>query len=138
MFYIFSNILLSFPAIYYVFILDVNFLEFFVAGPMNISKPINQISIITSIIFFYSIPYLLPNIKQNFHINTFKIENFIISVIFFTLLIYYFDFQMKYGGGIFYRLSVLIFENNYLFYIFSIISLNVFVLIFIWMLQIYF
>ena len=46
-------------------------------------------------------------------------------------MIFYFDYSFPYGGGLFYKLSILIFENNYLFYFFFLISLNVFILIFI-------
>ena len=52
-----------------------------------------------------------------------------LSIIFLFLLIFYFDYHW-YGGGIFFKLSNLIFGNNYLFYVFSLISLNVFILIF--------
>ena len=62
--------------------------------------------------------------------NNFKVENLVFSIIFLFLLIFYFDYSLTYGGGIFFKLSVLIFGNNYLFYIFSLISLNAFILIF--------
>ena len=62
--------------------------------------------------------------------SNFKFENLVFSIIFLFLLIFYFDYSPFYGGGIFFKLSILIFGNNYLFYIFSLISLNVFILIF--------
>ncbi len=73
---------------------------------------------------------MLLNIRQNFQISNFKVENYVFSIIFLFLLIFYFDYNFPYGGGIFFKLSNLIFENNYLFYIFSLISLNAFILIF--------
>ena len=127
LFYIFINILLSFPAIYYVFVLDIN--QWFTPWLFR-TNLITFSSIIITILFFYSIPFLLPNIKQNFQISNFKLENLVFSIIFLFLLIFYFDYNLSYGGGIFFKLSTLIFENNYLFYIFSLISLNVFILIF--------
>jgi len=137
LFYILVNILLSFPAIYYVFILDVNFISAYlfrghreVFLDFTLSGFINQFSITLSILFFYSIPFMLPNIKQYFQKRNFKTENLILSVIFLFLLILYFNYDLSYGGGIFYKLSILILENNYLFYIFSLISLNAFILIF--------
>ena len=60
----------------------------------------------------------------------FSIENLILSIISLFFLIFYFDYNLIYGGGFFYKLSILIFENNYLFYIFFFISLNAFILIF--------
>ena len=127
LFYIFINILLSFPAIHYVFVLDIN--QWF-TGWFFRTNFINYFSIIITIFFFYSIPFLLTNIKQNFQMNNFKVENLVFSIIFLFLLIFYFDYSLAYGGGIFFKLSILIFENNYLFYIFSLISLNAFILIF--------
>ena len=74
---------------------------------------------------------MLLNIRQNFQMSNFnKVENYVFSIIFLFLLIFYFDYNFPYGGGIFFKLSNLIFENNYLFYIFSLISLNAFILMF--------
>ena len=137
LFYIFINILLSFPAIYYIFVFDVDFVsQFLFRGEHNVlldfNLPgfVNQFSIILTILFFYSIPFMLLNIRQNFQMSNFKVENYVFSIIFLFLLIFYFDYNFPYGGGIFFKLSNLIFENNYLFYIFSLISLNAFILIF--------
>jgi hypothetical protein len=96
----------------------------------NLPGFINQFSIILTILFFYSIPFMLLNIRQNFQMSNFKVENYVFSIIFLLLLIFYFDYNLSYGGGIFFKLSNLVFENNYLFYIFSLISLNAFILIF--------
>ena len=135
--YIFINILLSFPAIYYIFVLDVNFVSQFlfreehnVLLDFNLPGFINQFSIILTILFFYSIPFVLLNIRKNFQMSNFKVENYVFSIIFLFLLIFYFDYNFPDGGGIFFKLSNLIFGNNYLFYVFSLISLNVFILIF--------
>ena len=137
LFYIFINILLSFPAIYYVFVFNVDYASQFlfrdehkVLLDFNLTGFINQFSIVLTILFFYSIPFMLLNIRQNFQMSNFKVENYVFSIIFLFLLIFYFDYNFPYGGGIFFKLSNLIFENNYLFYIFSLISLNAFILIF--------
>lgn len=137
LFYILINILLSFPAIYYIFVFNIDFLsQFLFRGEDNVlldftlSAFVNQFSIVLTILFFYSIPFMLSNIRQNFQMNNFKVENYVFSIIFLFLLIFNFDYSFPYGGGIFFKLSNIIFENNYLFYIFSLISLNVFILIF--------
>jgi hypothetical protein len=137
LFYIFINILLSFPAIYYIFVLDIDFVsQFLFRGEHNVlldftlSGFVNQFSFFFTILFFYSIPFMLLNIRQNFQMSNFKVENYVFSIIFLFLLIFYFDYHIPYGGGIFFKLSNLIFENNYLFYIFSIIGMNAFILIF--------
>ena len=129
-FYILTNLILSFPAMYYIFILDVNFFLISTEGWANISRFINLFSITITILLFYSIPILLPNIKKYFQINNFKAKNLILSIIFLYLLIFYFNYDLNFGGGVFYKLSILIFKNNYLFYAFSLLSFNVFILIF--------
>ena len=120
LFYIFINILLSFPAIYYIFVFNVDYAsQFLLRGDRDVlldfTLPgfINQFSITLSILFFYSIPFMLPNIKQSFQMNNFKTINLVLSIIFLFLLIFYFNYNLIYGGGIFYKLSILIFGNNY-------------------------
>ena len=124
-YYILLNILLSIPAIYYVFILDINFFSAHVDYDLNLFRFVNQFSLTISIIFFYSIPFILPFIIQNLKIFLFKIENIILSIISLYLLIFYFTYNYPYGGGIFYKASLLVLNNNYLFYLFFLISLNV-------------
>ena len=125
LYYILTNILLSLPAIYYVFILDVNFFIQHINHEIELPRFVNQFSITISIIFFYSIPFLLPNIKNYFKLSFFKTENIILSIVCLYLLIFYFNYSYVAGGGIFYKTSLFIFDNNYLFYFFSLISLNV-------------
>ncbi len=124
LYYILLNIFLSFPALYYIFILNVNFMLIHISQPITVSRFVNQFSVCISIIWFYSIPFLLANIKENFKLSIFKIENIFVSIIFTYLLIFYFNYELTHGGGIFYKTSILFFGNNYLFYFFSLISLN--------------
>jgi len=125
LYYILTNILLSLPAIYYVFILDVNFFIQHIDHEIELSRFVNQFFITISIIFFYSIPFLLPNIKNYFKLSFFKTKNIILSIVCLYLLIFYFNYNYVAGGGIFYKTSLFIFNNNYLFYFFSLLSLNV-------------
>ena len=129
LYYFLINILLSFPALYYVFILNVDFLTMHIGHEMDVPRFVNQFSITISIIFFYSIPLLLLRVRDNLKLSLFKVENIILSIIFIYLLIFHFNYNLTYGGGIFYKISLLIFDNNYLFYFFSLISLNVLFLI---------
>ena len=41
------------------------------------------------------------------------------------MLINYFNYNLNYGGGIFYKTSLIIFKNNYFFYFLSLIGFNV-------------
>ena len=124
---ILTNILLSLPALYYLFILDVNFLTktAVITEKKNFiffNNVANQILMISSIIFFYFLPFVLTNILNlNFKNITSKI---IISLLIFIICLIYFDYKFSYtGGGIFFKTSYYLFENNYLFYLISYISL---------------
>jgi len=123
---ILTNILLSLPALYYLFVLDINFLTktAVITEKQNFffNNIANQILIISSIIFFYFFPFVLTNILNlNFKNITSKI---IISLLIFIICLIYFDYKFSYtGGGIFFKTSYYLFENNYLFYLMSYISL---------------
>ena len=81
----------------------------------------NKILIISSIIFFYLIPFL---ITQTLKINIKKLDLIITSLIITTICINYFNYKIEYtGGGIFYHLSNALFGNNQLFYLLCLISL---------------
>jgi len=114
--------ILSIPMLYYIFILDVNFMiagrtpgieQTSIAFSFNIS---NKILIISSIIFFHLIPtiYFMTDSKQFLQFSKKKMINFII---FFAVVIYFFNYQISFtGGGFFYQLSIYMFNNNIFFY----------------------
>ena len=121
--YILINLILAFPAFYYVFILGIDFISIHVAGqPFNISRFANQFSITISILFYYSVPFLIFNYNEIIK-NILKIENFLLFVLYSLFLIIFFNYSINYGGGIFYRISQFLFSNNYLFIFFSGIGL---------------
>ena len=130
LFFLFLFCLLSsLPVFYYIFILDVNFLMVNTPGEIageNISLSFNisdKILIISSIILFHLIPFLLNKVFFYEMIKFFKKEFLIISLI-FLILLYFFNYQTSYtGGGIFFQISYLFFENNIFFYFVSFISL---------------
>ena len=131
------NIILSIPFFYYLFYLDVNFIfnrnswdigENFYSKE-NIS---NKILIISSIFFFYLIPFLnhkkIISYFNLMHIIDIRLMS---SILFFLFCCYFFDFTSAYnltnsGGGFFYNISKFLFNNNYLFYL---INFFVFLLI---------
>jgi hypothetical protein len=114
--------ILSIPMLYYIFILDVNFMiagrtpgieQTSIAFSFNIS---NKILIISSILFFHLIPtiYFLTDSKQFLQFSKKKMISFII---FFAVVIYFFNYQISFtGGGFFYQLSIYMFNNNIFFY----------------------
>ena len=130
------NLILALPAFYYVFYLDINFLNKSAALDDNLTENIffknifNQFLIIPSIFFFYLFPFIYFKILEPHKKNMRKA--FFISLPIFFLSILFFDYQVTYtGGGIFYKISHFFFENNFLFYFFAFISLVVTIIIFI-------
>jgi len=123
------NVILSFPAFFYLFFLDNNFLNNAAVLNEN-SKSIfllgnipNNILLISSIIFFYLIPFLI--------IKTFKFNpnkkffiNIIISLAILCFCINYFDYKNEYtGGGIFFKLFYVLLDTKYIFFTVVFISL---------------
>ena len=122
-FLIIFNFLAALPMVYYIFILDVNFLTAGKTPNLN-NESINlsfnlsdKLIIICSIIFFHLSPILIMGSFFKNFIN-FLLKKFIILIPLVTCLIYFFNYQLGYtGGGIFFILSNMLFDNNYLFYI---------------------
>ena len=124
------NIILAFPAFYYVYILDVNFIQLGAtpgSSKVLISESVefnisNKIICITSIIFFYVFPVFIytKNVYQK------KILTISLSIIFFiiyTVCILNFNYQVSFtGGGIFFLISNYVFKNNYLLYFICLIA----------------
>ena len=117
------NFLASLPLLYYIFILDVNFLAAGKTPSLN-NESINfsfnlsdKLMIISSVIFFHLSPILIMDNFFN-QFRNFLNKRFIVIVPLVICLIYFFNYQLIYtGGGVFFILSNLLFDNNYLFYI---------------------
>ncbi len=115
------NIILALPAFIYLFSLDEIFL-FKSAVPSDLIREAdylniaNKILIISSIIFFYFIPFLISDsLGTNIKLNNF--ENLIISFLILILCIFYFDYNYLFtGGGFFFKASYFLSKNNYIFY----------------------
>ena len=127
----FVNFALAIPAIYYIFILEINFFNKTAATNFNEEDKIffnnifNDILITFSVIFFYLLPFLAEKIiKQS---KVFNFYNVFFSLIIFLLCIYFFDYKYAYsGGGIFFKISNFFFNNNLIFYIIALISIIIF------------
>ena len=122
------NIFLSLPALYYIFYLDINFLNKSAAVNDDSIESIffnnifNQILIIPTIFLFYLLPFLSFKI---INLNFYKLKKTIlISLPFFLISIYFFDYNYFYtGGGIFFKISNFILGNNNLFYPIAFVSI---------------
>ena len=117
--YILINLFLAFPAFYYIFILKIDFISLHISQePISISRFINQFSLVVSILLFYSTSFIVFNFKKLIK-SSYKVTNLILFSIYIFILINYFNYTIPYGGGVFYRISSLIFLNNYFFYFVS-------------------
>lgn len=115
------NILLSLPAFYFLFILDVMFLTTPAINEIDLFiriNPANKILIISSIIFFHAMPFIYCKfslIKEKFN-DLNKYEN-IFLIIFILLNIFFFNYKLNFtGGGIFLHFSN-IFKSNIIFFL---------------------
>ena len=125
------NVLLALPAFYYIFILDVNFMFSASAvpgGEENISQALNisnKILIISSLIFFYLLPFIFSkSIDLNLSLEKTQLKYIFIATLTFIICIFFFNYQNDYtGGGIFFKISNFLFKNNIFFYLISGISI---------------
>lgn len=123
-FYIIVNIIISFPAIYYVFILKENY---WITSHILQYNVITSISLSLSVIFFYSIPFLFINYKISKNFIKLNSLNVLFTFIYFTLLINYFYYDLHYSGGILYKISKATFKNDYFFIGLSTIIFYIFI-----------
>lgn len=105
-FYIFLNIFLSFPAIYYVFFLKINFFSSYLSFNIH-----NSIILFFTTAIFYLIPFIFfYNKKTTINKNT------LILIILFTILIFiFFNYNLSTGGGLTFRILKYYLNNQYIF-----------------------
>ena len=123
---ILTNLGLALPAIYYYFINDFYLFKYSV---LNLENEIkynfsNKIIIITSIVFFYFIPFITIDKIKEFKKTLLSFSKFSLYVFSFTLInIIFFNYPNNIGGGIFFHFSNNIFNSGLLIYIIFSISL---------------
>ena len=129
-----ANLILALPALYYIFFYN-KFFMFNLSVSEGITDSIrfniiNKIAIISSIIFFHLLPFVLQIDKNKFIFNLKGQIKFIIPlVLFYLLTINNFNFKPEYGGGGgFYKLSYILTNTDHLFLGIYIVSL-IFILI---------
>ena len=113
--------------IFYLFILNVNFLLIPAINEVHLKErlnPANKILIIFTLIFFYYMPILLEGYVFKLLKRLQNFKNILITVIFFIILAFFFSYSFDYtGGGIFFKLSHILFKNDYFFLIISLVSM---------------
>jgi hypothetical protein len=124
------NIILCAPAFIYLLSLESNFLFKSAVPGASVDYNLwfnfsNKILCISTIIVFYLIPFLATNIiKINLQIISEKKYFFLTTIFLYLICLYYFNYQLEYGGGgIFFQTSNKFFSNNYLFYFISFLSI---------------
>lgn len=119
--YFISSLILSYPAIYYVFILKINFFYSFLEGSINLS---NSLAFSFTVFIFFLLPFIYLS-KKKFNLKFHKLN--IISTIFFSIIVYiFFDYKMSSGGGLFYQFYKFFFSNDKYFWIICTISFFIF------------
>lgn len=111
-YYFLFNILLSFPAFYYVFILEVDFFS----SALKSFNFINTFTLFYLTIFFYLTPFILLNLREIFLIKI-NFLNIFVTIVAFSFVFIFFNYTTSSGGGFYFHLSKLIFNNNFLVYL---------------------
>jgi hypothetical protein len=116
-YYFIFNLLLSLPAIYYFFILEIYFFDILINSNTNF---ITKAGFTYTVVFFYLTPFIF--FYKNLYFEKYKLITFL-SLILFIIFILFFKYETSTGGGFYYNLFVRYFENATLFFIFSLISI---------------
>ena len=127
--------IISIPAIWFVFFREG---IYFFKGPegfemtyFDIFNIFNKIAIISTIMFFYLIPFFDNKLIFK-DIKKFTIAEILSVILIFILCLIFFNYPYtgSFGGGYFFKLSNLILSNNILFHLFFLITLLLFIKIF--------
>ena len=126
---LFISAILAIPCVIYLITKDF-YTSFINAEGMGvpISKSLNisnKILIISSIILYYILPII--NFKETFHkIQKINLIKIMFLAIFCLINIYYFNFpNYNMGGGFFHKVSIILFNNDYLFFFSAFFSILV-------------
>ena len=132
-----TQFILFIKIIIFTFLLSLPGVFFLLKNPIlyqglkqDITNFSSAILISSSIIFFYILPFTFQLIINNSNkikfiiFEIFKIKYFFfISVLFFALSLSFYYSGGEVGGGIFYKISNIIFKNNYIFFMTSYLGL---------------
>ena len=128
------NLLLALPAIFFIYIKKFYFFnsEGIIIEASQRYNVSNKILIIFSIICYFFIPIILFNCKMIinniFNKNYYTVKTIILITIIALLFTFNYPITNNFGGGFIFKISHLLFNNNYLFYLCATISV-IFILI---------
>ena len=120
------NFFLALPAIIYYYTFDFYFFKHTVYDVSNLIKFnfFNKIVIITSLLFFYFLPFLKKDSFQKLIQELLNIKKNYILYFLGLICVYAFNYPPGFGGGVFYHISSTLLSNNYL--LFSVFFLSIF------------
>ena len=126
---LFSTFIFSLPCL--IYLLSTDILKIF-EGAQGFGVPLsqslnisNKILVIGSMVLYFLMPII--NLNEIFHkMKSIKKLDLVLIFIFSIINIYFFNFPNDtWGGGFFHKISNVIFGNNYLFFVCSILSILV-------------
>ena len=106
--YTVSSFILALPAVYYVFFMNAYFVE----GSFIKFNLINSFPLTYTVFFFFLIPFIIldkDNILKNFKPN---LLNLFICFLLSVIVFFFFNYDLEYGGGVFYILQKKFFSGN--------------------------
>ncbi len=106
--YTVSSFILALPAVYYVFFMNAYFVE----GSFIKFNLINSFPLTYTVFFFFLIPFIIldkDNILKNFKPN---LLNLFICFLLSVIVFFFFNYDLEYGGGVFYILQKKFISGN--------------------------
>ena len=116
-YYIIFNLILSAPAVYYVFLLKIHFFNLYINSDTNF---ITKLGLSYLVFFFYLTPFIL--IYKNLLFKK-SLKILFSSFLIFFLFFIFFKYQTSTGGGFYYHLFLNFFKADELFFIISLVSI---------------
>mgnify|MGYP006076229471 CR=1 FL=1 len=143
-FLFFFNLIKIRTSFYYIYSCILNlllYLPFFIyiyffknLTPGVASEDLIIFSLQNSLIFFSFVSfYFFPLIIFQFNIKSINqkenIKLFITSILLFVIMLFFFDYNSSLGGGVYYKISKILLDNFFIFYLMSFIGLLMFLFI---------
>ena len=143
-FVFFFNFIKIRASLYYIYSCILNlllYLPFFIyiyffknltpgAGSENlIIFSLQNTLIFFSFVSFYFIPLIVFQFNTQLIMQKKNLRLFITSILLFTIMLFFFNYSSTLGGGVYYKISKVLFDNYLIFYLMSYIGLVMFLIV---------
>ena len=143
-FVFFFNFIKIRASLYYIYSCILNlllYLPFFIyiyffknltpgAGSENlIIFSLQNTLIFFSFVSFYFIPLIVFQFNTQLIMQKKNLRLFITSILLFTIMLFFFNYSSTLGGGVYYKISKVLFDNYLIFYLMSYIGLVMFLVV---------